>query len=147
MDIKIKKLSEMTGLEAMHIFALRQNVFMIEQQCLYQDIDEIDATASHTFYYIGNEIACYLRYFESDGKYKIGRVITNPRYRRQGLMQKFLSEVVQIVKNVAQQKGLQIWLSAQVYALGLYEKCGFVTVGFEYLEDDIPHIDMCLAEK
>ena len=127
------------------IMKLRQDVFVLEQNCLYPDLDDIDKRAWHVTLYRGETLACYARVFEvGDGIVKIGRVVTARKYRRKGLA----SLVMHSAKEQARRMDAsQIVLEAQTYAVPFYQKCGFHPVGEEFLEDGIPHVRMIYDVK
>jgi len=124
------------------IMKLRQEVFVLEQNCLYQDLDDKDQDAWHVTLYQGRTLASYARVFEIDstlGIVQIGRVITAKKYRRKGLA----TFVMRSAMDQARRMGArQIVLEAQTYAIPFYERCGFHTIGEEFLEDGIPHKKM-----
>lgn len=149
MNIKIKRYNELDLEELYDILALRNQVFIVEQVCVYQDCDGKDKQAYHLI--ATNEtnqlIAC-LRILDKGVSYKeysIGRVIVAPEYRKTGLATAILSAGIDFVKNVL--TGDQIRISAQAHLRGLYESVGFVCCSDVYLEDDIPHIEMLYGDK
>lgn len=122
------------------IMKLRQEVFVLEQNCLYQDLDDKDQSAWHVTLYREKTLASYARVFAvGDGIVQIGRVITAKAYRRKGLA----SLVMRAAMSQARVMGArQIVLEAQTYAVPFYQKSGFRPIGDEFLEDGIPHIRM-----
>lgn len=141
--ISSNKLNELRGDEVYEIFMLRQQVFMLEQQCLYQDIDPSDLHAWHLR--ATNEkgaLAGYLRILPPSGTAEpsIGRVAVSKKARRQGLARELMETALELcAKEYPTQK---IRLAAQVYLIDFYSSLGFIPSGPEYLEDDIPHQDM-----
>lgn len=139
----IKSFNELTLKELYEILKLRVEVFMLEQNCLYQDLDGDDDKADHVLIREGNDLAAYARVFRSGIKYpaaSIGRVITHPKYRGKGYGNILLKESVEFLFN---QDEDHIMLSSQSYAEGFYIKNGFSRTEREpYLEDDIPHVEM-----
>lgn len=141
MELVIKNFSELTTKELYEILKVRAAVFVVEQNCVYQDLDDIDYRSIHVFYRREDEIAAYLRIFEKDrekGIFQIGRVLTVKRGI--GLGEKIMREAIAAAKKQIDAK--QIKLEAQVYAIGFYEKVGFEVCSGEFLEDGIPHVEM-----
>ncbi len=141
MELKVKAFSELSVDELYEILKLRVGVFVVEQKCAYQDIDDVDKEAYHVFYVDDGEIVAYARVlpkgtaFENVG---IGRVIA--KKRRCGLGTKVVTAAV----NVAKEKfgADKIELGAQVYCKSMYEKVGFRQISDVYLEDGIEHVHM-----
>lgn len=143
MELVIKRFEELTTTELYEILKVRAEIFVVEQNCVYQDLDEKDKFAYHIYMKNENGIQAYLRVLDASVSHEytaIGRVLS--RTRRQGLGTKILQEGIRVAKErIGAEK---IWLEAQVYARSLYEKQGFVQVSDEFLEDGIPHIEMLL---
>ena len=143
METIIKKYKELTIDELYEILKLRSIVFVVEQNCVYQDIDDIDKRAYHVFMKEKDkpEIRVYLRVFEKDkDTAPIGRVVTDENYRRKGYASKLMLKGIEISKN--EMKKSKIYLEGQVYAAKLYENLGFKIISDEFLEDGIPHYKM-----
>lgn len=143
MELMIKKYEDLTRDELFEILKLRNAVFIVEQKCPYQDIDEIDKTAYHIFLQNEDGIQAYLRVFPSNTspeEVRIGRVIAVKR--RCGLGSRILSEGIKVAKEKLHAS--VIGLEAQVYARTLYEKQGFIQTSEVFLEDGIPHVEMKL---
>ena len=144
MELIQKHFSQLTTLELQKLYQLRVAVFVVEQQCPYQEVDAADVSAFHLWLQEGEEILAYLRVLPKGVNFdevSIGRVIA--LRRRQGLGSRILSAGIQTAR---EQLGAEsIVLEAQVYARGLYEKAGFQPVSEEFLEDGIPHIRMRLT--
>lgn len=141
MDMVIKKTSELCVEELTRIFIERVKVFVVEQDCAYQEVDEEDFKARHVIVKDGQNIAAYARLLEDEETIRIGRVIVVKDYRGSGLSTKMMQF---ILKNIDHSKPIR--LSAQTYIKHMYESVGFKTISDEYLEDDIPHVDMELVE-
>ena len=141
MDMVIKKTNELSSEELTRIFIERVKVFVVEQNCAYQEVDEEDFKAKHAIVKDGENIAAYARLLEDEEAVRIGRVIVVKDYRGSGLSTKMLQF---ILKNIDHSKPVR--LSAQTYIKHMYESVGFKTISDEYLEDDIPHVDMELVE-
>ncbi len=143
MKLRTRTFYKLTNLELYNILQLRNEVFVIEQDCVYQDADGKDVKAIHVFFKEVDEIVAYLRIFKPGDYFEnasIGRVVVNPKYRGQGLgVEIMLKGIFQIVKQMQEKK---IEISAQTYLKKFYTRLGFKVVGEEYLEDNIPHIKM-----
>lgn len=141
MDLKIKNFEELTTKELYEILKARAEVFVVEQNCVYQDLDDIDYRSIHVFYREENSVIAYVRIFERErGILQIGRVLTTKRGI--GLGEKIMRDAISVAKEGAGNK--QILLEAQVYAIGFYQKLGFEVCSEEFLEDGIPHVEMRL---
>ncbi|MCF0137615.1 MAG: GNAT family N-acetyltransferase [Oscillospiraceae bacterium] len=143
MELIIKSFSELTAAEFHEIAMLRVSVFVVEQSCPYQEIDDHDPKALHLWLRDSEGIAAYARVLpggELFPEVAIGRVIAVKR--RRGLGTRIVSEAVSAARS---RFGAElISVEAQVYARGLYEKLGFRQCSEEFLEDGIPHIKMQL---
>ncbi len=140
-----KHFDDLTSTEIYDMFVIRQQVFIVEQDCAYQDVDDKDKNSYHLFGYNGSYLSAYLRIVPPKISYKevsIGRVLTSKSDRNLGLgkilMKKGINEVERIFKTKI------IRISAQTYLIKFYKELGFIKVGEPYLEDDIPHIEMIL---
>lgn len=141
MELIIKHYSELTTDELFDILKLRSEVFVVEQKCIYQDIDEYDKVAYHLFLKDNNNIEAYLRLLPEGTVFNtpsIGRVIAVKR--RQGLGTRIVSEGIKAAREKFGADAITI--EAQTYAKKLYENLGFKQTSEEFLEDGIPHIKM-----
>lgn len=146
MELTAKHFSELTTQELFEIFKLRVSVFVVEQKCYYQEVDEHDSAAYHVWLRDEDGIEAYLRVLpagETFEEVSIGRVIAVKR--RRGLGTKIVAAGIDVAREKLGAKKIKI--EAQTYARALYEKLGFVQVGEEFLEDGIPHIPMLWEEK
>lgn len=140
-ELAAKYFKELTAEEVYEILKERSAVFVIEQKCIYQDIDSLDYEAMHVFYKRGRNIAAYLRIFRlEEDMVQIGRVLTVER--GVGLGARVLNEGIRIAKEEMGAK--RIYIEAQSYAKKFYERAGFIQISEEFLEDNIPHIKMIL---
>lgn len=136
---------DMQPLEQYKMHQLRQKVFAVEQNCVYLDADDYDLNAWHLLGWSNNELVAYLRVIPvlENGKVKIGRVVTAPLVRGQGvgkqLMQEALSKISQTFGKIT------IKMSAQLYLEKFYQTFGFIRSSDVYPEDGIPHIEMVLS--
>ena len=143
MDWHIKKFSELTAYELYDILKLRSEVFVVEQNCIYQDIDSNDKLSYHLFLEDKEEIIAYLRVLPKGVSYpeaSIGRVLTKADYRKKGLSREMVNRAISFIVNTLEEKEIRI--SAQSYLLGFYNSLGFEPVSDIYLEDGIEHIEM-----
>ena len=143
METIIKLYKDLTKDELYEILKLRSIVFVVEQNCIYQDLDDIDKTSYHIFMKEKDkpEIKVYLRVFEKDiDTAQIGRVVTAQDKRRKGYASELIKKGIEIAKN--ELKKNKVYLEGQVYASKLYEKLGFKIISDEFLEDGIPHYKM-----
>lgn len=143
MEVKIKAFNGLSLNELYDILALRNEVFIVEQNCVYQDIDSKDQKALHVLLYEGSSLAAYARLFDKGIAYDtaaIGRVIVAPAYRNRALGDLLVDEAIRAIET--HYKTMSITISAQAHLQRFYGKHEFVTVSEEYLEDDIPHVKM-----
>ena len=143
MELVIKKFEQLTPREVYEILKIRTAVFVVEQNCPYQEVDGTDYDSLHVWLEEKGEIKAYLRafYVGEDGKtVQMGRVLS--KERGVGLGAKIVAAGIDAVKSAM--KPEKIVIEAQTYALPFYEKFGFVTSGEEFLEDGIPHTPMTL---
>lgn len=142
MEVFVKKFDELSACELYEILKLRSEVFVVEQNCVYLDLDDKDKSAWHVWISSGDEVVACARVLDVNVSYKdslsIGRVVS--KYRGVGLG----SAVMEAAIEVALQKygKLSITISAQKYATEFYEKFGFKVSSEPYLEDDILHVKM-----
>ena len=142
-----KSFEELTLEELYRLLALRQEVFVVEQKSIYQDADGHDAGSHHLLGVAegqeGAPLAAYLRVLPPGLKYpeaSIGRVVTSPRARGQGLGKELVARGIAFVES--RFPGAPIRIGAQHYLLRFYEDFGFHAEGDVYDEDGIPHIQM-----
>ena len=114
---------------------LRVQVFVVEQECAYPEIDNIDFEANHLWIDDAQGLASYLRVVQEEEGHRIGRVVTRADARSKGLSR----ELIQYVLTTSQGPWV---LSAQSYLHDWYDSFGFTQTGAEFLEDGIPHIPM-----
>ena len=141
MQLVIKHYNELTADELYDILAARAEVFVVEQNCAYQDLDGIDKNAYHVYYKEDGKIVAYLRVInkgERLDEVSIGRVISLKR--RCGLGNALMREGLRVAKEKF--GATKVKIGAQLYAKPFYESVGFKQISGEYLEDGIPHIYM-----
>lgn len=142
-DWKIKTFSELTTPELYEIIKARVNVFVVEQDCPYPDLDDNDQKAIHLWAENDGEVLAYCRIFDKGIKYpetSIGRVITTENGRGTGLGKQLIKYALEIIENRLGTSEVRI--SAQDYLLKFYSDFGFQATGKKYLEDNIPHTEM-----
>ncbi len=143
MNLVSKYFYELTTTELYELLKSRAEIFVVEQNCIYQDLDDKDYHSLHVFYEENGKIMAYLRAFEKDAATKtvqIGRVLT--LNHGLGLGGKLLKDgIIQIREKL---NPSTIFIEAQCYATGFYEREGFVISSDEFLEDGIPHVEMTL---
>ena len=143
MELIVKRFSELSTEELFEIYKLRVSVFVVEQKCPYQEVDDMDRDAYHVWLKDEDGIEAYARVLPQGTAFPsaaIGRVIAVKR--RCGLGSKIVEAAVNTAK--ARLCAEEIIIEAQVYARTLYEKHGFRQTSEEFLEDGIPHIQMKL---
>lgn len=146
MNITVKRFDELTTDELYEIMKLRVNVFVVEQNCPYPELDGKDKDSLHAWISDDDGIVAYCRVLPQGVSYdeaSIGRVISAKR--RMGYGTKIVNLGISLAKEHFNADKIRI--EAQVYARKLYENCGFVQVSEEFLEDGIPHIEMLWEEK
>jgi len=139
----LKKFDELTPLELYNVLRLRSEVFVVEQNCVFLDMDNKDQQSYHLMGSHDNELVAYVRLLPPGLAYdeiSIGRVVSSPQYRGSGagklLMQKAITTAAELF-------GKQpIRIGAQLYLKNVYSSLGFETQGDIYLEDGIQHIIM-----
>lgn len=143
MNWNLKKFKELSVEEIYKILALRNEIFIVEQECAYLDCDYKDLNSYHLFSEENGEIIAYLRILEKGVSYdeiSIGRVAVKKNYRGKGISREMLLKAIDFVENNLNEDTIKI--QAQAYLLNFYSSLGFKAVSEEYLEDNIPHIDM-----
>lgn len=140
-----KKFDELTAVELYSIMQLRNEVFVVEQNCVYQDADDKDQPSMHLCGWDGAKLVAYTRIIPQGISYteaSIGRVVTSPAYRKTGAGRQLMKESIR--RCFSQFNCASIRIGAQVYLTAFYESLGFVPCSSQYLEDGIPHIEMIL---
>ena len=143
MNIVIKYFHQLTTQELYNILQLRSEVFVVEQNCIYQDIDGKDQKAVHIFIKENKDVLAYSRIFDEREYFEnpsIGRVVVKKEKRGIELGKKIMVEGAKYIKETFTNKKIEI--SAQKYLKDFYSELGYEFTGNEYLEDGIPHIRM-----
>lgn len=143
MNYTVKYFEELTNTELYLILKLRQEVFIIEQNCIYPDIDELDFCSLHILAFNGRELVAYCRIIPKGKKYpefSIGRVVVSPEKRLSGEGRKLMNFALQHIQRKFQTK--KIIITAQYHLKNFYRSLGFKQTSDIYLEDGIEHIQM-----
>ena len=143
LKFEIKRFNELSTQELYSVLQLRSEVFVVEQNCVYQDIDGKDAKAIHLLGSFNGEIVAYVRIFKPGDYFEqasIGRVVVKQNYRKQKWGYDLMNEAILATQTVFNET--KITISAQLYLKKFYENLGFIQTSEMYLEDDIPHIEM-----
>ena len=143
LETTIKKFEALTTNELYAILKLRSEVFVVEQDCVYQDLDDKDKKALHVIGWFDNTIVAYTRVFDINlyfDEASIGRVVVNQKYRSKGFGKDIMEASIIAIKSHYNQTKIKI--SAQTYLIKFYKELGFKERGKPYLEDGIPHTVM-----
>ena len=139
----LKKFEELTPYQLYAILQLRNEVFVVEQNCVFQDADDKDQNAYHLMGFENNKLVAYTRLVAPGEIYEqpsIGRVVTSPVVRRSGAGKEVMKQSIDAVYTLF---GIQpIKIGAQLYLKKFYESLGFEQISVVYLEDGIEHIYM-----
>lgn len=139
----INEFDELNIQSLYNILRLRSTVFVVEQNCPYQDLDNKDQTSTHLQGFYKKQLVAYCRLFKAGAYFEeaaIGRVVVDPNYRRYGFGHQLMDKAISLQKELFNED--QITISAQLYLKKFYESHGFKQTSDEYLEDNIPHIQM-----
>lgn len=143
MNVVIKKFNDLSPLELYEILQLRSEVFVVEQDCVYQDIDGNDQKALHIIGTVENKIIAYTRCFRPGDYFKeasIGRVVVKESQRKFKRGNQIMNNSIKAINNHYKTKIIKI--SAQCYLNKFYTNLQFKSIGEKYLEDGIPHVAM-----
>lgn len=140
---KIKSFENLSVYELYDILRLRSEIFVVEQNCVYLDLDGKDKVAMHLFGEFEGKIVAYSRLFKAGISFEnasIGRVVVDTNYRDKKWGHELMREAIMGIKSLFGES--KITIGAQLYLKKFYENHGFVQTSEMYLEDDIPHIEM-----
>jgi len=148
MEFEFKYFLDLTTDELYNILQLRSEIFVVEQDCIYNDLDGHDKDAVHLFLRKDNEIIAYSRLLKPGSRFNdfsIGRVVVKQSERKTGLGIQMMEEAKRYILEEWQARKIKI--SAQSYLRKFYEDLGFKVITEEYLEDGIPHFGMLFENK
>ncbi|ANU08898.1 acetyltransferase YybD [Planococcus antarcticus DSM 14505] len=148
MDWKIYRFDELTAKELYDILKLRVDVFVVEQNCPYPELDDFDQLSIHLLYRENGNVLSYARLVPGGVKYElpsIGRVIVRKEARGRGFAKELLERSIDYILNEWNAPAIQ--LQGQVYLQEFYQSFGFEPVSDSYDEDGIPHVDMKLTRS
>ncbi|MBB3123131.1 ElaA protein [Mesoflavibacter sabulilitoris] len=148
LNIKVKTFSELTTKELYDLLQLRSEVFVVEQDCVYQDIDGKDQKALHVLGFKDEVLVGYTRIFKPGDYFElasIGRVVVKENERKHKYGYDIMDASIKTIKDVFNTTDIKI--SAQCYLKRFYNNLQFFEVGEQYLEDGIPHIAMIYEDK
>lgn len=143
LEIQIKTFDELQTKELYDLLQLRSEVFVVEQDCVYQDIDGKDQKALHVLGYYQNQLVAYTRLFKPGDYFEyssIGRVVVKESFRQFGFGKDIMKASIKVIEEGS--NGKMIKISAQCYLKKFYNELGFIEEGDTYLEDGIPHMAM-----
>lgn len=141
----IKKFNDLSTAELYAIMQLRNEVFVVEQNCVYQDADNKDPSSLHFCGWNGSKLVAYTRIIPPGIAYaeaSIGRVVTSPAHRKTGLGRLLMGKSIELTLSTFNCTSIKI--GAQLYLTQFYSSLGFTQSSQQYLEDGIPHIEMIL---
>jgi ElaA protein len=143
-----KHFNSLTTQQLYTILSLRSEVFVVEQNCVYLDTDNKDLDAWHLCGWENDTLVAYVRILAPGVSYEeasIGRVLTNPAFRKHG---NGIELMKLAIEKALQQYGVQkIKIGAQLYLLNFYSNLGFTQTSEVYMEDGIPHIEMLFDKE
>ena len=148
LNIKVKTFSQLTTKELYDLLQLRSEVFVVEQDCVYQDIDGKDQKALHVLGFKDEVLVGYTRIFKPGDYFElasIGRVVVKENERKHKYGYDIMEASIKTIKDVFNTTDIKI--SAQCYLKRFYNNLQFFEVGEQYLEDGIPHIAMIYEDK
>ena len=144
----IQKFEELSPAELYAILQLRNEVFVVEQNCVFQDADDRDQSSYHLCLWENGQLAAYCRLLPSGIAYdeyaSIGRVVSAPRLRGSGYGIQLMKEAIRLIEQLF--PGSKVKISAQCYLQEFYISLGFSCCTEPYIEDNLPHIGMILQK-
>ena len=143
MKFKVKKFSKLSVNELYDLLQLRQQIFVLEQNCIYLDADGLDKKCLHLLGIVDKKIVAYARIIPAGISYttpSIGRVVIAEKHRGKKYAYTLMEKAIELA--VSKMKAKKITISAQLYLKDFYGKLDFKTVGDVYLDCDLPHLKM-----
>lgn len=147
MEWKLKKFDDLTSDELYGILKLRSEVFVVEQDCVYQDLDDKDQLSYHLFLENDGETVAVSRIIPENVSYEemsIGRVVVKENFRSQGLSKIMMKKAIDFIVDDLGKS--EIRLSGQAYLVDFYENLGFKKVSDVYMEDNIEHFEFLYCD-
>ncbi len=147
MEWKLKKFDDLTSDELYGILKLRSEVFVVEQDCVYQDLDDKDQLSYHLFLENDGEAVAVSRIIPENVSYEemsIGRVVVKENFRGQGLSKIMMKKAIDFIVDDLGKS--EIRLSGQAYLVDFYENLGFKKVSDVYMEDNIEHFEFLYCD-
>ncbi|WP_058739047.1 GNAT family N-acetyltransferase [Methanobrevibacter millerae] len=147
MEWKLKKFDDLTSDELYGILKLRSEVFVVEQDCVYQDLDDKDQLSYHLFLENDGETVAVSRFIPENVSYEemsIGRVVVKENFRGQGLSKIMMKKAIDFIVDDLGKS--EIRLSGQAYLVDFYENLGFKKVSDVYMEDNIEHFEFLYCD-
>ena len=145
MEFQIKTFSELTTAELYELIRLRAEVFVVEQDCVYLDLDNLDQQAWHIIGTENGEILAYARILKPGDYYReamLGRIVTAKKARGKNYGRAIVKRGIEEINKLYPESNIRIM--AQSYLVKFYQAFGFIVASEEFLEDGIPHIEMQL---
>jgi ElaA protein len=142
-DWIVKPFEQLTPLELYSVLQLRNEVFVVEQNCVFQDADDKDQISNHHMGFYQGKLVAYTRLVPAGAAYEqasIGRVVTSPAVRKEGAGKQLMQQSIQALYRLWGEQPIKI--GAQLYLQRFYESFGFKKISEIYLEDGIEHIYM-----
>lgn len=140
MCYQLKPFHQLSTEELFEIYRVRTEVFVVEQHCAYQEVDEKDKIAWHLFLQEKEKVIAYCRIIPPPHRLAIGRVLVAKSARGKGLAHQLMKQALDFCQQ--QWQGIPIYIQAQTYLEPFYQGLGFHPISDSYLEDGIPHLDM-----
>lgn len=141
MKITCSKLTDLSPIEVTKLYQARIQVFVVEQNCPYAEIDQWDYQGLHLcFWSESGEVLAYSRIIQKESYITFGRVLVANAGRGRGLGRKLVLKVLEKIQEINSEQLVKI--SAQTYLKDFYQSFGFHTISESYLEDGISHVDM-----
>ncbi|MFN7250192.1 MAG: GNAT family N-acetyltransferase [Anaerobacillus sp.] len=143
MSWQLKTFAELTNDQLYTLLKERINIFVVEQNCPYPELDDLDQNSYHLFFEKEGEVMAYCRILPKGLKYdevSVGRVIVKEAYRRKGIASELMKRAIEFVQSELNETEIKI--QAQDHLRQFYRSFGFKPISETYLEDGIPHVDM-----
>ena len=142
---QLKPFSQLSNQELFEIYKARVDVFVVEQNCAYPEVDDNDLIALHLFAKNSQKLTAYCRIIPKENGVAIGRVLVAKANRGTGLARELMQKALEISQQHWQNQ--PIYVQAQAHLQGFYQSLGFQPISETYLEDGIPHLDMVLSNE